>query len=116
MTQPDEQAQKIFALLRCWLAPQRVACHIVDKFAVLGLKTLDVLLAPHRDRMPLRAPVRVVKLRRFLLWPVARLFPTALLDAAREDDLGVGVAVLALLDLAVGILNHGGDVVEAQSF
>src|SRR6516164_1108764 len=104
----------MLGLLWRWLSPQRVAGHVIDESAFpLAAQPRDVALAKQRDLLPARLALGVIEFRRRLLF--ALLVLAAFLDAFGENDLGVGVAVFALLDLALVVFNNDGDIVEAQS-
>src|SRR6516162_2224125 len=85
--------------------------HTVSKILLPPIQSPAVLLAEHGGLVPAGLSISIIIFRWRLL--LAYLLLATFLDALGEDDLGVGVAVFALLDLAVGILDHRGDIVEA---
>ena len=80
----------------------------------LAAQSRAVLLAIHRYLVPARFAKIVEEFRRSSL--LSRCFDTALLDALLINDLDLGIGILQFLNLAVGVLDYGGDIVDAQAF
>src|SRR5262249_12689253 len=104
-TEFHEDCKQVLGLLFAWFTPEYFSGHVVDEGSLpIVVQSPDVLLAELRDLDPARPAVDVIEFRRRRL--LARLLRAALLHAAGENDLGIGVAVFSFFDLSVAVLDQ----------